>query len=246
MTVAGQIRGEDRGFVKGRLMSSSPTHSFAALAPGRRAVLARRAQWLAGVSVAYNVVEAVVAISAGQIASSAALIGFGLDSTIEVASGLIILWQFRHPLPESREQAASRLIAVSFIALAGFVTYESVSALAIGVRPDISPVGITLATLSVAIMPILSLAQRRTGRELGSSAVHADGTQTLLCTYLSAVLLTGLLANVALGWWWFDAVAALVIAVVALREGAQTWRGQGCCSATKAVGAQHTTCGHDH
>ena len=147
-----------------------------------------------------------------------------------MASGLVILWQFRHPLPESREQTAGRLIGVAFFALAAFVTFEAVSGLAAGVRPESSPVGIALACASIAIMPILSVAQRRTGRELGSSAVHADGTQTLVCTYLSVVLLVGLLANTTLGWWWFDAVAALIIAALALREGTQAWRGQGCCA----------------
>lgn len=211
-------------------MSSSSTRSFASLSPGRRAVLARRAQYLAGASVAYNTVEAVVALLAGQVANSAALIGFGLDSTVEVASGLIILWQFRHRLPESREQAAGRLIAGAFFALAAFVTYESIGALMAGVRPESSPVGIALAAASLAIMPILSVAQRRAGRELGSGAVQSDGMQTLLCTYLSGVLLLGLLANTALGWWWFDAVAALIIAAVALREGTEAWRGDGCCA----------------
>lgn len=213
-------------------MSNNPTRSFADLSPARRAVLARRAQYLAGASVAYNTIEAVVAILAGQVANSAALVGFGLDSTVEVASGLIILWQFRHPLPESREQTASRLIAVAFFALAAFVTFEAVSGLIAGVRPESSLVGIALACASIAIMPILSVAQRRTGKELGSGAVHADGTQTLLCTYLSLVLLVGLLANTTLGWWWFDAVAAFIIAAVALREGTQAWRGDGCCAPT--------------
>jgi len=213
-------------------VSNNSTRSFADLSPARRAVLARRAQYLAGASVAYNTIEAVVAVLAGQVANSAALVGFGLDSTVEVASGLIILWQFRHPLPESREQTASRLIAVAFFALAAFVTFEAVSGLMAGVRPESSLVGIALACASIAIMPILSVAQRRTGKELGSGAVHADGTQTLLCTYLSLVLLVGLLANTTLGWWWFDAVAALIIAAVALREGTQAWRGDGCCAPT--------------
>ena len=216
------------------LVSTTPRFQFAALSPERRVVLARRAQWLAGASVVYNVVEAVVAISAGQVANSAALVGFGLDSTIEVASGLIILWQFRHPLPESREQTAGRLIAVAFFALAAFVGWESISALVNGVRPDASVVGIAIAVASLIIMPVLSWAQRRTGRELGSGSVHADGTQTLLFTYLSAVLLVGLLANATLGWWWLDAAAALVIAAVAVREGVQSWRGDGCCAAATA------------
>lgn len=221
------------------------TRTFALLTPERRATLARRAQLLAGASVVYNVVEAVVAIAAGRVAGSAALIGFGLDSTVEVASGLIILWQFRHPLPESREQLAGRLIGLSFFALALYVTYESLSALLTGSRPDSSTVGIVLATLSLMVMPVLSWAQRRTGRELGSSAVHADGTQTLLCTYLSAVLLVGLLANALLGWWWLDAVAALVIAGVAVREGLEAWRGEGCCSVGAVAPAGDSTCGSD-
>lgn len=226
-------------------MTTGTTRGFALLTPERRATLARRAQLLAGASVVYNVVEAVVAIAAGRVAGSAALIGFGLDSTVEVASGLIILWQFRHPLPESREQLAGRLIGLSFFALALYVTYASLSALLTGSRPDSSTVGIVLATLSLMVMPVLSWAQRRTGRELGSSAVHADGTQTLLCTYLSAVLLVGLLANALLGWWWLDAVAALVIAGVAVREGLEAWRGEGCCSVGAVAPAGDSTCGSD-
>lgn len=176
------------------------------------------------------------------MAGSAALVGFGLDSTVEVASGLIILWQFRHPLPESREQLAGRLIGVSFFALALYVAYESSSALLTGSRPDSSTVGIALAVLSLLIMPVLSWAQRRTGRELGSGAVQADGAQTLLCTYLSAVLLVGLLANSLLGWWWLDAVAALVIAGVAVREGVEAWRGDGCCAVTPVATGGGTVC----
>jgi divalent metal cation (Fe/Co/Zn/Cd) transporter len=202
---------------------------FTILAPSRRAALVRRAQLLAGASVAYNVAEAVVAIWAGRAAGSTALVGFGLDSTVEVMSGLVILWQFRHPIPEDREHQARRLIAVSFFALAAYVTVESVRALVLREQPDTSLVGSVLAALSLMVMPLLSRWQRRTGRELGSGAVVADGTQTLLCTYLSAVLLVGLLANALLGWWWLDAVAALIIAGVAVREGRSSWRGDACC-----------------
>jgi divalent metal cation (Fe/Co/Zn/Cd) transporter len=207
-----------------------PFATFSVLTPSRRRVLARRAQLLAGGSVIYNVVEGVVAIAAGNVARSSALIGFGLDSAVEVASGLIILWQFRHPMPESRERRAQRLIAISFFALAAYVAYESVSALITGERPATSIVGIVLAIASLMVMPFLSWAQRRTGRELNSGAVVSDSTQTLLCTYLSAVLLAGLLANTGLGWWWFDPLAALVIAGVAVREGWQSWRGDVCCT----------------
>lgn len=195
-----------------------------------RARLGRRAQLLAGASVAYNGIEAVVAIAAGVVAGSVALVGFGLDSVVEVSSGLIILWQFRHRLPETRERQALRLMAYSFFALAAYVMFESVRALFFGGDPDGSPVGIGLAATSLIIMPFLSWAQRRTGKALGSNAVVADSTQTLLCTYLSAVLLVGLVLNATLGWSWADPVAGLVIAAVAVREGIVAWRGQGCCA----------------
>lgn len=207
--------------------------------PERRTTLMRRAQVLAGVSVAYNVVEGAIAITAGTIANSSALVGFGLDSVVEVSSGLVILWQFRHHLPESRERTAQRLIAVSFFALAAYLTVEAGHALLSGAQPDGSPVGIGLAIASLAVMPFLSLWQRRTGRELGSGAVEGDGTQTLLCTYLSAVLLVGLILNASLGWSWADPVAALIIAAVAAREGWQNWQGDDCCApaALSAMGA---------
>ena len=170
------------------------------------------------------------------MAGSVALVGFGLDSIVEVSSGLIILWQFRHPLPEARERTALRLMAVSFFALAAYVAVESVRALASGHSADPSSVGIALAAASLVIMPFLSWAQRRTGRALGSNAVVADSTQTLLCTYLSAVLLIGLVLNATLGWHWADPIAGLVIAAVAAKEGRDAWRGDGCCV---PVGAAH-------
>ncbi|WP_235508795.1 cation transporter [Terrabacter sp. Root85] len=210
-------------------MSTPSRPVFSLLPPSRRAALVRRARLLAAASVAYNVAEAVVAITSGRVADSTALVGFGLDSTVEVMSGLVILWQFGHPVPEEREHLARRLIAVSFFALAAYVTVESVRAVVAREQPDTSVVGIALAALSLAVMPLLSRWQRRTGRELGSGAVVADGTQTLLCTYLSGVLLVGLLANALLGWWWLDPVAALVIAAVAVREGRSNWRGDACC-----------------
>jgi divalent metal cation (Fe/Co/Zn/Cd) transporter len=191
--------------------------------------LGRRARLLAGASVAYNGVEAVVAILAGVAAGSAALVGFGLDSVVEVSSGLVILWQFGHHLPESRERQAQRLIAVSFFALAAYVVQDSVRSLLAGADPDVSRVGIALAALSLLVMPLLSRAQRRTGTALRSAAVVGDGTQTLLCAYLSAVLLGGLLLNAAFGWGWADPLAGLVIAAVAVKEGREAWRGDACC-----------------
>ena len=198
------------------------------MSPERGALLGRRAQLLAGASVSYNVLEAGVALAAGAAASSIALIGFSLDSLVEVGSGLVILWQFRHPVPESRERRALKLIAVSFFTLAAYVTVQSARTLFGPGDAETSPVGIGLAVASLAIMPFLSWAQRRTGRQLGSGSVVADSKQTLLCTYLSAVLLAGLVLNATLGWSWADPLAGLVIAAVAVREGIEAWRGENC------------------
>jgi divalent metal cation (Fe/Co/Zn/Cd) transporter len=198
--------------------------------PVERVRLRRRAQLLAAASVTYNLAEAAVAVAAGAAASSVALVGFGLDSLVEVSSGLVILWQFAHRLPETRERAAQRAIAGCFFALAAYVTVESARGLLTGAEAAPSRVGIALAVASLLVMPLLSAAQRRTGRALGSAAVVADGTQTLLCSYLSAVLLAGLLLNALLGWSWADPLAGLVIAAVAAREGWKNWRGEGCCA----------------
>lgn len=198
------------------------------LTPHRREALGRRAQRLAGASVAYNAIEAVVAISAGVAASSIALVGFGLDSIVEMGSALVILWQFRHRMPEARERTALRLIAVSFFALAAYVALESVRSLLTGEAAEPSTLGIAVAALSLVVMPALSWAQRRTGRQLGSPTVVADSKQTLLCTYLSAVLLVGLLLNALLGWWWADPLVGLVVAALAVREGLEAWRGETC------------------
>ncbi|MDT0187914.1 cation transporter [Microbacterium sp. ARD31] len=219
------------------------SHVHAELSVDDRARLGRRAQLLAAASVTYNVVEAVIAITAGVIAGSVALVGFGLDSVVEVSSGLIILWQFRHRMPESRERQALRLMAFSFFALAAYVTFESVRALLGDHDPESSSVGIALAAASLAIMPFLSWAQRRTGKALGSNAVVADSTQTLLCTYLSAVLLVGLVLNATLGWSWADPIAGLIIAAVAVKEGRAAWRGEGCCGPIGAGHHDDASCG---
>ena len=210
---------------------TAAVHDHQPLSTERRARLGRRAQLLAAASVTYNAVEGVIAVAAGLVAGSVALLGFGLDSAVEVSSGLVILWQFRHRLPESREQQARRLIALSLLALAAYVSVESVRALLTGSEPDASPVGIGLAAASATVMPFLARAQRRTGRALGSGSVVADSNQTLLCTYMSVALLVGLALNAALGWWWADPVAGLVIAAIAVREGRDAWKGRGCCAA---------------
>jgi divalent metal cation (Fe/Co/Zn/Cd) transporter len=197
--------------------------------PERRAALVRRVRLLVAGTITYNVVEAVVAISAGRAASSAALVGFGLDSVVEVASAAAVAWQFSGRDPEARERAAMRVIAVSFFALAAYVTVESIRALSGSGTAGESTVGIVLAAVSLVVMPVLSGAQRRAGRELGSASAVADSRQTLLCTYLSGVLLVGLLLNGLFGWSWADPLAGLVIAAVAVKEGREAWRGDHCC-----------------
>lgn len=214
------------------------------LAARPAAVLTRRVRWLVAATIAYNVVEAVVAVTAGALASSTALIGFGLDSAIEVASAAAVAWQFSAADPQRRERAALRVISVSFFVLAAYVTVESLRSLLGGAEAQPSTVGIVLAAVSLVVMPVLSLAQRRAGRALGSASAVADAKQTLLCSYLSAVLLVGLLLNSLAGWAWADPAAALVIALVAVREGREAWRGVSCCAPARdpsEIGA--TTCG---
>lgn len=196
----------------------------------RRQVLHRRIRLIVGATIAYNVIEAIVAITAGSIASSAALVGFGLDSVIEVLSAAAVAWQFTRRDPERWEKSTLRVIAVAFFALAAYVTISSVFALAGQEQVQHSTLGIVITALSVVIMPFLSLAERRAGRELGSATAVADSKQTLICTYLSAAVLVGLVANSLFGWWWADAIAGLVIAGFAIREGIEAWRGDACAT----------------
>ena len=196
----------------------------------RRRVLFRRIRLFVAATIAYNVVEAVIALAEGTRVSSTALIGFGLDSVIEVSSAAAVAWQFAGRDPEAREKVALRVIAFSFFGLAAFVTVDSVRSLIGFGEAKHSTIGIGLAAVSLAVMPVLSWAQRRAGRELGSLSAVADSKQTLLCTYLSAVLLVGLLLNSLFGWAWADPIAALVIAAVAVREGMAAWRGDSCCA----------------
>jgi divalent metal cation (Fe/Co/Zn/Cd) transporter len=208
--------------------------------PVRRDALSRRIRLLVAATITYNVIEAVVAITAGTLASSTALVGFGLDSIIEVSSAAAVAWQFSardHAVREAREKTTLRIIALSFFALAAYVGVDAARALAGPGEAGRSVPGVALAALSLAVMPFLSAAQRRAGRELGSASAVADSKQTLLCTYLSAVLLVGLVANATLGWSWADPIAGLVIAAVAVREGRDAWRGEGCCAAPAAGAA---------
>jgi len=209
--------------------------------PARRAVLARRIRWFVAATITYNVIEAIVALVAGSRASSTALIGFGLDSVVEVASAAAVAWQFAGRDPEAREKVALRVIALSFFGLATFVTVDGVRALMGSGEAEHSTVGLMLAAVSLAVMPLLSYGQRRAGREFGSRSAVADSKQTLLCTYLSAVLLVGLGLNSLFGWSWADPVAGLVIAAVAVREGVEAWRGDNCCSPMAAAFTSDTT-----
>lgn len=197
----------------------------AALTAQRRAVMHRRVRFIVFFTITWNIVEAIIALSAGAVASSAALIGFGLDSVIEVASAAAIAWQFTRKDPERWEKTTVRVIGVAFFALAAYVTVDAILALT-GVRgPENSPVGVGIAVASLIVMPALAWFEFRTGRELGSRSVQADAKQLLLCIYLSGTVLIGLILNGLFGWTWADSVAALVIAVLAIREGAEAWRG---------------------
>ena len=199
--------------------------SAPALTDERRAQLHRRVRFIVFFTITWNVIEAVIALSAGAVASSASLIGFGLDSVIEVASAAAIAWQFTRRDPERWEKATVRVIGGAFFALAVYVAVDAILALT-GVRdPDHSPVGIGIAIASLIVMPVLAWFEFRTGRELRSKSVQADAKQLLLCIYLSGTVLIGLVLNGLFGWAWADSIAALVVAGLAIREGIEAWRG---------------------
>jgi divalent metal cation (Fe/Co/Zn/Cd) transporter len=191
---------------------------------GHRAALLRRAWWLAVFTVAWNLAEGAVAVTAAALAGSRALIGFGADSFVESASAAVLIWRLRaeQRSPERAEhveQRALRIIGVAFLALAALVGIESVRSLVAGEQPDVSRIGIVLTAVSLIVMPVLARAKRRVGLELGSRSVEADSQQTMACVYLSAVVLAGLVANAAFGWWWADPVAALGVVAFLVREG---------------------------
>lgn len=197
-----------------------------ALAPDE---LRRRGLRLEYLTIGWNVVEAVVAVAAGLAASSIALVGFGFDSTIEVAAAAVVVWQFRAEarggVDEERERRALKMIAVTFFVLAAYVTFEAVRTLLTRETPDVSTVGIVLAAVSLVVMPALAWFKRQTALRMGSQTLLADSAETFLCAWLSAILLGGLVLNAALGWWWADPVAALGIAYLAVREGLEAWSG---------------------
>lgn len=196
-----------------------------ALTPERRERLHRRVRFIVAFTITYNVLEAVVAIWAGVLASSAALIGFGLDSVVEVLSAVAVAWQFTRKDPERWEKATVRAIGLAFFALAAYVTGDAIMSLVSRAAPEHSPLGLGITALSLLVMPALAWYETRTGRELGSKSVLADAKQLLLCVYLSGAVFIGLMLNSLFGWWWADSVAALVVAALAVREGIEAWRG---------------------
>jgi divalent metal cation (Fe/Co/Zn/Cd) transporter len=201
-----------------------------AIAPDRYTALARRVKLLSWLSLAWMTVEGAVAIAAGIVAGSIALVGFGLDSAIEGFASVVIIWRFtgRRVFSEAAEQRAQKLVAVQFFLLAPYVAYESIGALAAGDRPDVSWVGIGLAAGSVIAMPLLGIAKQRLAAQLGSAATAGEGRQNMLCAYLAAALLVGLAGNAVAGAWWLDPLVGLLIAALAVKEGVDAWRGEGC------------------
>jgi cation diffusion facilitator family transporter len=199
--------------------------SAATLTDERRARLHGRVKFIVFFTITWNVIEAIIALSAGAVASSAALIGFGLDSVIEVVSAAAIAWQFSRKEPERWEKVTVRVIGIAFFALAVYVSVDAILALTGAREPERSPVGIGIAIASLIVMPALAWFEFRTGRELRSKSVQADAKQLLLCVYLSGTVLIGLLLNSLFGWTWADSIAALVVAALAIREGVEAWRG---------------------
>jgi divalent metal cation (Fe/Co/Zn/Cd) transporter len=197
----------------------------------RYAQVARRVKVLSWLSLAWMTVEGAVAIGAGIVASSIALVGFGLDSAIEGMASVIIIWRFTgtRMFSHRAEERAQKLVAVQFFVLAPYVTFESVKALAGGEHADVSWVGIGLAIGSVIAMPLLGIAKQRLADQIGSAATAGEGRQNMLCAYLAGALLLGLLGNALAGAWWLDPVVGLLIAGVAVKEGREAWRGEGCC-----------------
>lgn len=193
---------------------------------------ARKARLLSWLSLAWMGAEGAIAITAGIMAGSIALLGFGIDSVIEGFASLVVVWRFTGSrlLSESAEQRAQKLVAVQFFLLAPYVAFEAVHRLVTGEHPQTSWLGIALVSSSAIGMPFLGIAKRRLAETLGSVATRGEGTQNLLCAYLAAGVLVGLLGNALLGFWWLDPAAALVVAAVALKEGRESWRGRGCCA----------------
>ena len=217
------------------------------LEPAERDQLIRRAKALSWLSLAYMTAEGAIGITAAILANSVALLGFGLDSAIEALASIIIIWRFTgtRRLSEHAEQRARQLVAITFFLLAPYIAQDAIRTLANGEHPHTSWLGIGLSISSIIVMPLLGKAKHRIGQRLGSRATAGEGTQNLVCAYLAAGVLTGLALNAAFGLWWADPAVALGIAAIALNEGRETWRGEGCCTAPPIPGELADAC-HDN
>lgn len=211
-------------------MSPTALPLAAPAAPARYAQLARRARLLSWLSLGVMTIEGAVAIAAGLVAGSIALVGFGLDSAIEGFASVVIIWRFTgsRTLSQAAEDRAQRLVALQFFVLAPYVAVESVRALAGAEHPDVSAVGMALAVFSLVTMPLLGIAKQRIADEIGSAATKGEGRQNMLCAYLAGALLVGLAGNALAGAWWLDPIVGLLIAALAVKEGREAWRGEGC------------------
>jgi divalent metal cation (Fe/Co/Zn/Cd) transporter len=202
------------------------------LSKSDRAALIRRGQILEYFTIGWNLLEGVVAVGSGIIAGSPSLVGFGIDSFIESTSGAALLWRLRvddEETRERREQIALRLVGASFLLLAAYVAYDSITTLVWRESPETSYIGIALLIISLIVMPILARSKRHVAAQIKSRALEADSKQTDLCVYLSAISLGGLALNAALGWWWADPVAALIMVPIIVNEGIEGLRGETCC-----------------
>jgi len=210
---------------------TTPERPAASISRERYDELARKVKRLSWLSLGAMTLEGVVAITAGVVASSIALVGFGLDSAVEGFASTIIIWRFTgsRVFSQRAEHRAQRLVAIQFFILAPYVAIESVRTLADGTHADVSPVGIALSIFSLITMPMLGIAKQRIADEIGSAATKGEGRQNMLCAYLAGALLIGLVGNAAVGAWWLDPIVGLLIAGVAVKEGLEAWRGDGCC-----------------
>jgi hypothetical protein len=222
-------------------VAAAPAVPARAAAPAERLRLAARVRLLSWVSLGYMTLEGTIALLAGIMAGSVGLVGFGLDSAIEGFASAIIVWRFtgHRVFSDAAETRAQKLVAIQFFLLAPYVGVESIRALTSGAHADVSWLGIGLSASSLVVMPYLGIAKQRLAEALGSAATKGEGRQNMLCAYLSGALLIGLLGNAAAGAWWLDPIVGLLIAALALKEGREAWRGEGCCVATPlpAVGA---------
>lgn len=229
------------------LAPAAPT-SAPATSQAERVRLAARVRVLSWVSLAYMTLEGAIAILAGILAGSVALIGFGIDSAIEGFASAIIIWRFtgHRVFSDAAETRAQKLVAIQFFVLAPYVGFESIKALAETERPDVSWLGIALSASSLVVMPCLGVAKQRLADRLGSAATKGEGRQNMLCAYLAGALLVGLLGNAAFGAWWLDPTVGLLIAAVAVKEGIEAWRGEGCACVASPLpfDGDHAAC-HD-